>query len=190
MPRISLETYLWAALAILAISAAAYWLLRWLAFNVAARVASMAEDRLAGTVGAGLARARVRRAAPTPPDAETRRRSLAHMKRIAWLTDRIVPLPFGGGIGLDAIIGLVPVVGDIVALTISAGLILRAARMGAPPELLNRLIAIQCIDLALGAVPIVGDLVDIGYQANRRSVELIRTWLEAQPDATERGPTA
>ena len=91
--------------------------------------------------------------------------------------DRVVPLPIIGGVGLDAVLGLVPVAGDIASLGISAVMIIRAAQLGAPPELVSRLIAIHCIDLALGAVPGLGDLVDVGYQANRRSAALVREWI-------------
>ena len=94
--------------------------------------------------------------------------------------DRVIPLPIIGGVGLDALLGLFPVAGDVASLLIASTIIFRAAKLGAPPELLARLIAIQCIDLAIGAVPVIGDLADAGYKANQKSVELLREWLEKE----------
>lgn len=93
----------------------------------------------------------------------------------------VIPLPIIGGVGLDALLGLVPVAGDLLSLGISSIVIVRAAQLGAPPELLSKLVAIQCIDLVLGVVPVAGDLVDAGYKANRRSVQLLRDWLNQRP---------
>lgn len=177
LPQLSWETLFWILVAVIVTVVAAYFLLRWLAFRIATRVAAIAEDRLADTVAAGLARTRGGRQTVTPIDPEARRRLLADMDRLAWLMDRVIPLPIVGGVGLDAIVGLAPVVGDAVSLAISSVLIMRAARLGAPPAILSRLVAMQCIDLALGAVPIVGDMVDVAYKANLRSVELVRRWL-------------
>jgi hypothetical protein len=111
------------------------------------------------------------------PDAAARARQLKELDRLAWLMDRVIPLPIIGGVGIDALLGLFPVAGDIASLMISSTIIFRAAKMGAPPELLARLIAIQCIDLAIGAVPVLGDLADAGYKANQKSVELLRDWV-------------
>jgi hypothetical protein len=120
---------------------------------------------------------RFTRPAVTMSDQELAR-YLAQLDRLAWLMDRVIPLPIIGGVGLDALLGLVPVAGDVASLLISSILIVRSAQLGAPPEVLSRLIAIQCIDLVLGAVPLVGDLADAGYHANERSVELLRKWIE------------
>jgi hypothetical protein len=145
-------------------------------------VAVLAETRLTATLTPGLERTRrVRRPGVLSPpplvDAVARERHLKELDRLAWLMDRVIPLPIVGGVGLDALLGLFPVVGDVASLAISSTIIFRAAKMGAPPELLARLIAIQCIDLAIGAVPVIGDLADAGYKANQRSVEMLRAWL-------------
>jgi hypothetical protein len=148
-------------------------------------VAALAETRLTATLTPGLERTRrVRRpgvlSSAAVPDAAARARQLKELDRLAWLMDRVIPLPIIGGVGIDALLGLFPVAGDIASLMISSTIIFRAAKMGAPPELLARLIAIQCIDLAIGAVPVLGDLADAGYKANQKSVELLKEWL-AQP---------
>ena len=174
-----LETLLWIVAITLLVAVVAYFLLRWLAFRFGTRLAHLAEARIARKVAGGMARSRVVPAGPSVAlSAAERQRFLADVDRLAWLMDRVIPLPVVGGVGLDALLGLAPVAGDVVSLAISSVLVLRAAKLGAPPELIGRLIAIQCVDLLLGAVPIVGDVIDAGYHANERSAKLIREWLE------------
>jgi hypothetical protein len=63
------------------------------------------------------------------------------------------PLPIIGGVGLDACSVSSPIAGDVASLIISSTLIVRAAQLGAPPQLISRLIAIQIIDLLVGWCP-------------------------------------
>lgn len=74
--------------------------------------------------------------------------------------------------GIDALIGLVPGVGDAAGAVMSAYIIAEAARLGLPKRVLLRMIANMCIDSVLGVVPLVGDLFDAGYKSNRRNVNL------------------
>jgi hypothetical protein len=77
------------------------------------------------------------------------------------------------------VLGLIPGVGDAASLGAGFLLVVRAAQLGAPPELLSRLVAMQCLDLVLGAVPVLGDLVDAGYRANQRSADLVHQWFNS-----------
>jgi hypothetical protein len=61
--------------------------------------------------------------------------------------DRIIPLPIVGGIGLDAVLGLIPGVGDVISFAISSSIVIRAAQLGVPESLISRLVAIQMTDL-------------------------------------------
>lgn len=81
-------------------------------------------------------------------------------------------------VGLDALVGLIPGVGDALSAGVSCYLIGRAMRIGAPPLLLVRMAGNVGIDLLAGSVPIAGDLFDVGFRANRRNVELLRRHLE------------
>ena len=181
LPAVDLELVLWLIGIALVLAIAAFFILRWVAFRIASRLAVIAERQLAGRLRPGMSRTHARYARPGPAmDDARRRRYLAELDRFAWLMDRVIPLPIIGGVGLDALLGLFPVAGDLVSLGISSLLIVRAARMGAPPELLSRLVAIQCVDLLIGAVPVVGDLVDAGYHANERSVDLLRKWIDEE----------
>src|SRR5262245_229460 len=179
LPALNLETLAWIIVTALILTLIGALLLKWLAFRVAHRIADLAESGVTATLRPGVTRTHSKYGPPPPViDDERRRRYLNEIDRFAWLMDRIIPLPIIGGIGFDAILGLVPVAGDFVSFGISGLLIVRAAQMGAPPELLSRLIAVQCVDLLIGVVPFVGDVADAGYHANVRSVKLIKDWME------------
>jgi hypothetical protein len=81
--------------------------------------------------------------------------------------------------GLDAVIGLVPGVGDVAGAAIAAYIVLAAARRGAPPALLARMLLNVAVDTAVGAVPVVGDMFDVAWRANTRNVALLERHVAA-----------
>lgn len=176
-----IETLAWILAIGAVVALAAYWVLRLLAARIAHHVALIAERQVTAALTPGVSK--VPRAFTRPPvvNDELRARRLAELDKLAWLMDGIIPLPIIGGVGLDAVLGLFPVAGDVASLMISSVLIVRAAQLGAPPRLISRLIAIQVIDLLIGLVPVIGDLADAGYHANERSVALIREWMRDGP---------
>ena len=115
---------------------------------------------------------------PRHLDTETRK-EIERLERLArWLDARYripgTPLRFGA----DSIVGLIPGVGDLLALAPAAYLLYRAHRLGAPLEVLGRMGANTAVDVAVGTVPVVGDLFDLGFKSNRRNVALLRRHLE------------
>lgn len=76
--------------------------------------------------------------------------------------------------GLDAVIGLIPGVGDAIAATLSSYLIWRAHQLGVSKLTLLRMAGNTAIDTVVGAVPFFGDVFDVSFRANRRNVELLR----------------
>ena len=80
--------------------------------------------------------------------------------------------------GIDAILGLVPGVGDTLAALPALYLIWRAHQIGVPRGLLLRMIANVGIDTVLGSVPIAGSIFDVFFKANRRNVALLHRHLE------------
>ena len=80
--------------------------------------------------------------------------------------------------GLDAIAGLVPGVGDVAAGAVSAYVIYKAAKMGAPSHLLGRMAANVAVDTLVGSVPVLGSVFDLFFKANRRNVEMLRRHLK------------
>jgi hypothetical protein len=80
-------------------------------------------------------------------------------------------------IGLDALFGLVPVVGDGVTTLVSAFIFQRLRRYDLPWHMQARMVGNIFFDFALGAVPVVGDLLDIGFKANRANINLAKKHL-------------
>jgi len=76
--------------------------------------------------------------------------------------------------GLDAIVGLVPGIGDAVTTVVSLYIVHEARQLGAPWHVVSRMLANVAIDGAIGAVPLLGDAFDVMWRANRRNVALLR----------------
>ena len=107
--------------------------------------------------------------------------SLSRARMAARLLDDAFEIPgTDRRIGIDPIVGLLPVSGDIVSAVVSLYIVAEAARCGAPRELLLRMVANVAIDTAAGSVPIAGDLFDVVWRANRRNVNLLESHLGVQ----------
>lgn len=92
--------------------------------------------------------------------------------------DNAFRLPvIGTRIGWDSLLGLVPVVGDVLALAPAVYIVDAARRKGVPHSTLARMGINIGIDTAIGAIPILGDLIDIGWKANLRNVDLLEAHL-------------
>jgi hypothetical protein len=87
--------------------------------------------------------------------------------------------------GLDALIGLLPGVGDVVGGVISTWFLVTGARLGAPPAVLARMGLNLAVDALLGAIPLLGDLFDVGWKANVRNLALLEAHV-SDPLATRR----
>lgn len=172
-----LTDLVWAVAVLLIVAAIGWLILKWVAVRIARRVGAAAERRISAGIEKGLSRTGVRIGCVA--DEALRAKYIADIDRLAWLMDRVIPLPIVGGIGLDAVLGLVPVAGDAVSFAISSIIVIRAAQLGVPESLISRLIAIQVTDLLLGAVPFAGDFFDVGYQADQQSADLVRRWIRA-----------
>ena len=82
--------------------------------------------------------------------------------------------------GLDAIIGLVPGVGDAIGAALSSYLIWRAHKLGVSKFTLLRMAGNTAFDTVVGSVPLIGDILDVQFRANRRNLELLRRHLLKQ----------
>ncbi|MCL1478784.1 MAG: DUF4112 domain-containing protein [Marinobacter sp.] len=83
-------------------------------------------------------------------------------------------------IGAEAVIGLVPVLGDIVGLALSGYVLIEAQRAGASKDVKRRMLQNMGIDFIGGLLPVVGDAFDAIYKANTRNTRLLRRYLEEQ----------
>jgi len=111
----------------------------------------------------------------------------AGVRALARLLDSAVGIP-GTKLrfGVDALIGLVPGLGDMAGAALSGYIVLASARLGAPTPVLVRMILNVAIDAVVGSVPLLGDLFDVGWRANTRNTTLLDRHLEA-PGATRTG---
>jgi hypothetical protein len=81
--------------------------------------------------------------------------------------------------GLDALLGLIPGLGDSVSLLPALYLMMEAKRLGASKFLLTRMAMNVGIDWLVGSIPLLGDIFDVGFKANRRNIKLLRDTLTA-----------
>jgi hypothetical protein len=104
---------------------------------------------------------------------------VARLEAIARLMDGAFMLP-GTNIrlGLDAIVGLVPVAGDVISGLLSSYLIWEARRIGAPRWLVARMMANTLLDTTVGAIPVLGDAFDAMFRGNMRNMALLRRYME------------
>lgn len=114
----------------------------------------------------------------------TRTDPAAGVRALARLLDAAVGIPGTKfRVGLDALIGLVPGVGDLAGAAMSGYIILSAARLGAPKPVLFRMILNVAIDSVVGSIPVLGDLFDAGWRANTRNTALLDRHLESPVQA-------
>ncbi len=81
-------------------------------------------------------------------------------------------------IGLDALLGLVPVVGDVASAALGAYIVWEAGNLGLSRWQRARMMANIGLDTAIGAIPLVGDLFDLAFRSNSRNLKLIRRHLD------------
>jgi Domain of unknown function (DUF4112) len=84
--------------------------------------------------------------------------------------------------GVDALIGLIPGVGDWLGLGISAVLVLAIMRRGVGFGMLLKMMGNILLDGMIGTIPLVGDIFDFRYKANRRNVEMLRQYYMDNPN--------
>ncbi len=110
--------------------------------------------------------------------------------RVTRVLDELVSVPGTPiKVGLDPLIGLIPVAGDVYGAVIGSWVILEASRFGIPKVVLGRMIANLLVDLGIGAIPLLGDLYDVAFRSNRRNLDLFRRHA-LDPAASTRGEQA
>lgn len=104
---------------------------------------------------------------------------LTKLRRVSRILDNAIAIP-GTKIsfGLDPILGLLPGGGDTVTGGIAAYIVVEAARMGVPREILWKMVGNILIDSFAGTVPVVGDIFDLGWKANIKNIELLEKHLD------------
>lgn len=112
---------------------------------------------------------------------------LLKAQKLANRLDTAFKLPFiPFRIGLDAIIGLIPGLGDAVMLVAALRIVYLGKKMGLPPGLVKVMLRNALLDFGLGFIPLVGDIVDFFYKANQANVRVMeKYWVSQNKDAID-----
>ena len=121
---------------------------------------------------------------PIPMDLPLGRDAVSALRRIEMmehLLERSLTIPgINRKVGLDAIAGLVPVIGDVFAAALGAYIVWEASNLGLPKWKLWRMAGNIAIDTGLGAIPLAGDAFDLLFRSNTRNLKIVKRHLEKQ----------
>lgn len=171
---------LWLAAAfvvVLVVGVAGYFALRWAFMGAAERAVAIFDRRVGGVAAqafTGIARFAQARGIGVD---EAQKIFGIQIDRLARIMDSAVTLPILGRVGLDAVLDLVPVVGNFAGAAVSLTLIARTLQYAPPPALVSRMLSNVLVDVILGAIPLVGPLADVWFKANDRNAALMREFL-------------
>lgn len=102
-----------------------------------------------------------------------------HLASYSNVLDSLVRIPFTKqGIGADAAIGTVPVVGDTIGFAMAMYAIYRAWQAGVPIHKLLPAIRLAILDVTVGIIPIVGDIMDVFIRPSRKALEIVHVHLK------------
>jgi hypothetical protein len=111
------------------------------------------------------------------------------MRAIARVLDNAVEVPGTRfRVGLDALLGLIPGVGDVVGFAVGTYVLTTAVRLGIPKATIGQMLLNIGTDAALGSVPLAGDVFDAAWRANSKNVALLEKAV-AEPRETKRRST-
>jgi hypothetical protein len=122
--------------------------------------------------------------------AETRRRAEVEqsLERLSYVMDGLFRIPgTGWRLGLDAVVGLIPGVGDFATTVVSLYILAAGVRYRVPKVTLLRMATNIGIDYLLGSVPVVGDIFDAAWKSNQMNVELLKRRAAVGAEDARRG---
>lgn len=120
---------------------------------------------------------------PTGTDPHSVRRRIETMEHLLERSFRIPGINYP--VGLDSIVGLVPVVGDVVTAAMGAYVVWEARNLGLPKWKLWRMAGNIAFDTAVGAIPIAGDAFDLLFRSNTRNLRIVKKHLDKHHPATQ-----
>jgi hypothetical protein len=116
----------------------------------------------------------------------TRADSIARITALATLLDSAFLIPgLNRRVGLDAIIGLIPGIGDAISAVLASYIIWEARQLGLPRWKIARMIGNLAVDTAIGAIPVAGDAFDLFFKANQRNLRIVHEHLKRGPHQIE-----
>ena len=105
---------------------------------------------------------------------ERNEEKLLRLKLLSERLDELTKIPgTNQKVGIDAIIGLIPILGDFIGAVFSTYIMYSGIKMGVSSKVLTKMAANIAIEFIIGWIPIIGDVFDILWKANKRNVELI-----------------
>ena len=108
---------------------------------------------------------------------------LVALRRFAFLLDEAVAIPgTRKRVGLDAAVGLIPGVGDVIGGVMSALIVVAALRHRVPIRKIGRMIVNILIDVVIGEIPIVGDFFDFMFEENMMNMRILMTYRDRRRD--------
>ncbi|KAF9122821.1 hypothetical protein BGX30_001761 [Mortierella sp. GBA39] len=111
------------------------------------------------------------------PRTEGERENLyGRIRTIAYWLDSFASLG-GLSVGLESIVGFIPVIGDFLGLFASLYQIYLCYILGIPINIMMRMMANVLVDFAVGLIPWIGDILDIFYKSNQYNLTILSTWL-------------
>src|SRR5215204_3098668 len=123
---------------------------------------------------------------PPAPIVANRGTQVERLRILTRLLDNAFQIPGTRfRIGLDAIVGIVPGIGDAIGAVFSAFIVFQAARLGVSRATLARMMGNLVLDTVVGEIPLLGDLFDAGWKANTKNMALLEAHLDG-PEATRR----
>jgi len=111
-----------------------------------------------------------------------------HLERVGWLMDEVFRVPvLGWRFGLDAVLGLIPGLGDTSTSLVSFYILAAAVRYRVPKVTLLRMGLNIAFDYVIGSLPLVGDVADAWWKSNRMNLELLRKRATVSADEARSG---
>ena len=105
---------------------------------------------------------------------ELNEEKLLRLKLLSERLDNSIKIPgTNQKIGIDAIIGIIPILGDFIGAIFSTYILYSGIKMGVSSKIVKKMAANIAIEFVIGSIPIIGDIFDALWKANKRNVELI-----------------
>ena len=105
---------------------------------------------------------------------ERNEEKLLRLKLLSERLDELTKIPgTNQKIGIDAIIGVIPILGDFIGVVFSTYIMYSGIKMGVSSKVVKKMAANIAIEFIIGWIPIIGDVFDVLWKANKRNVELI-----------------
>lgn len=115
----------------------------------------------------------------------SRNDAVRRMEFMAKLLDNAFAIPgTSQRVGIDAIIGLIPGLGDIATTLLSSYVIWEARNLGVSKLAVGRMLGNLAVHATVGAIPIIGDVFDAFFRVNQRNMRIVRAQIEKKPAST------